>query len=76
MCCFVERQHGRVIVYIMSMLSIKQRVTGRFGQDPFRPEKTWMFRPKAWTIWPKNMDVSAKYIFNSFTESDIIISRG
>ena len=22
------------------------RVTGRFGQDPFRPEKTWTFRPK------------------------------
>ena len=43
----------------------------------------WTFRPKAWTIRPNNidvsakkMDVSAKYIFNSFTESDIIISRG
>ena len=58
-------------------------VTGRFGHDPFRPEKTWTFRPKAWTMRPKKMDVSAKkmdisakYIFNSFTESDIIISRG
>ncbi len=48
-------------------------VTGHFGQDPFRPEKTWTFRQKAWTIRPTNidvsakkMDVSAKYIFNSF----------
>ena len=35
-------------------------VTGRFGQDPFRPEKTWTFRPKAWTIRPRMMNVSAK----------------
>ena len=55
----------------------QQTVTGRFGQDPFRPEKTWTFRPKAWTIRPrmmnvsaKKMDVSAKYIFNSFTETN------
>ena len=45
-------------------------VTAHFGHDPFRP--------KAWTIRPNNIDVSAIYIyiFNSFTESDIIISRG
>ena len=35
-------------------------VTGRFGQDPFRPGKTWTFRPNAWTIRPRMMNVSAK----------------
>ena len=24
--------------------------TGRFGQDPFRPEKTWTFRPNIYLI--------------------------
>ena len=36
--------------------SVHCLVTGRFGQDPFRPEKTWTFRPKAWTIRPRMME--------------------
>ena len=40
--------------------SMAEGLKGRFGQDPFRPEKTWTFRPKAWTIRPRMMNVSAK----------------
>ena len=71
-------------------LPVEYTVTGRFGQVPFRPEKKGTFRPKAWTIRPRKMNDSAKkyerfgqknerfgqIYYNSFTELDIIISRG
>ena len=48
-------------------------VTGHFGQDPFWPQKTWTFRPKAWTfLLTKKYRRFGQNVFNMFTESDII----
>ena len=59
----------------MNNLHTVAKVTGHFGQDPIRPEKTWTFRPrnidvsakedgrfgqKRWTFRPEKVDVSAR----------------
>ena len=60
----------RMLLYLSSAVnSVLMMVTGRFGQVPFRPEKKdERFGQKIWTFRPN--------IYNSFTELDIIISRG
>ena len=49
---------------VSAMIRFGQKKHGRFGQKHGRFGQEW------WTFRPKNMDVSAKYIFNSFTETN------
>ena len=69
--------HDQTSTILTVCVPYSKRVMGHFGQDPFRPEKTWTFQQKH-PFRPNHIDVSAKKagqnILN-FTESGII-SRG
>ena len=46
----LRRVASRYFMLFVSRFYIAVKtVTGHFGQDPFRPEKTWTFRPKSMT---------------------------
>ena len=53
-------QYSKVTHAIPPTQPLIYSVTGHFGHDPFWPENTLTFRPKAWTFWPKNIDALAK----------------
>ena len=42
------------------------------GYGTFRPEKTWTFRPKAWTFRLTKYRRFDQNVFNMFSESDVI----